>query len=390
MAKRKKKITEKRSEKTKVSFVLGSDFDNLCCTQYVSLADNPEVQTCVNTIAELVSSMTIFLMKNGKDGDERLVNALSRLVDIEPMPNMTRKTWMTAIVNNLLLYGKGNSVVLPHTYGGYFQSLEPISAGRVQFMPINYRDYRVVIDGTERRPDDVLHFVFNPDKTYPWMGVGVNVLIKDIANNLKQARKTEKAFMESKWKPSVIVKVDAMIDEFSNPEGRRKILDDYVRSQEIGEPWLVPGEQFQVEQIRPLSLADLAIDATMEIDKRTIASIFGVPPFVLGVGTYNRDEWNKFINTRIHGIAQIIEQELTKKIIESDEWFFRMNIWKLFDYDLATTTSVMTALADRGFADGNEVRDKVGLCPREGLNQLKVLENYIPADMSGNQKKLIQ
>ena len=384
--KKEKKGTEKRS----VGFVLGSDFDSLCTGRYVSLADNPEVQTCVSTIAELVSSMTIFLMKNGKDGDERIVNALSRLVDIDPMPYMTRKTWMTAIVNNLLLYGKGNSIVLPHTYQGYFESLEPISAGRVSLIPKSYRDYRIQIDGKERRPDDVLHFVFNPDKTYPWMGRGVNVLVSDIANNLKQARATERAFMESKWKPSVIVKVDAMIDEFSNPEGRRKILDDYVRSQEIGEPWLLPGEQFQVEQIRPLSLTDLAIDATMEIDKRTIAAIFGVPAFVLGVGTYNRDEWNKFINTKIHGIAQIIEQELTKKIIESNEWFFRMNIWKLFDYDLATTTNVMTALADRGFADGNEVRDKIGLGPREGLNELKVLENYIPADMSGNQKKLVQ
>lgn len=384
------KKVNKGAEKRSVSFVLGSDFDNLCTGRYVSLADNPEVQTCVNTIAELVSSMTIFLMKNGKDGDERIVNALSRLVDIDPMPYMTRKTWMTAIVNNLLLYGKGNSVVLPHTYGGYFESLEPISASRVSFIPKSYRDYRIVIDGKERRPDDVLHFVFNPDKTYPWLGKGVNVLVSDIANNLKQARTTERAFMESKWKPSVIVKVDAMIDEFSDPEGRRKILDDYVRSQEIGEPWLLPGEQFQVEQIRPLSLADLAIDSTMEIDKKTIASIFGVPAFVLGVGQYNRDEWNKFINTKIHGIAQIIEQELTKKIIASDEWFFRMNIWKLLDYDLGTTVNVMTALADRGFVDGNEVRDKIGLQPRDGLNELKVLENYIPSDKSGDQKKLIQ
>lgn len=390
MAKRKKKPTEQRRSST--AFVFSADFDDLCVSEYTSLADSPEVQTCAFTIAELISSMTIHLMKNGKNGDERIENALSRKVDIDPIQTMTRKTWMTSIIMNLLLYGKGNSIVMPHTYNGYIQSLEPISASRVALIPKenSFRDYYVQIDGKLKKPEDVLHFVYNPDRVYLWKGRGVNVLVSDIANSLKQARKTEKAFMESKWKPSVIVKVDAMASNFKTAEGRQKILDSYVKSQEIGEPWLIPSEQFQVEQIRPLSLTDLAIDSTMELDKRTIAAIFGVPPFILGVGNYDRNEWNKFINTKVHSIAQIVEQELTKKLILSEEWYFRMNIWKLLDYDLATTASVMNSLADRGFANGNEVRDKVGLVPREGLDEYKVLENYIPIDMSGNQKKLVQ
>lgn len=205
---------------------------------------------------------------------------------------------------------------------------------------------------------------------------------------MKQASATEKGFMQSKWKPSVIVKVDAMTDEFAGPEGRKRLLEDYVQGSEAGEPWLIPAEQFSVEQIRPLSLADLAINDTVQIDKRAVAAILGVPSFLLGVGTYNQQEWNNFIQNTIRPIALSIQQELTRKLIISPKMYIRFNTLSLMDWDLTQIYQVYGGMYDRGIVTGNEVRDRIGIDPREGLNDLKVLENYINLQDIGKQKKL--
>ena len=175
-----------------------------------------------------------------------------------------------------------------------------------------------------------------------------------------------------------------------NLEGRQKILDDYVKSAEVGQPWLIPGEQFQVEQIRPLSLADLAIVDTIELDKRAVASILGVPPFVLGVGDYNQKQWNNFIQTVIRPICVAIAQEMTKKLILNERWYLRFNTYSLLDWDVTSISQVFGVLYDRGIVTGNEVRDRLGLDPRDDLDQLLVLENYIPIDKAADQLKLAQ
>ena len=392
MSKRKRQTREtSASQAAKLSsFGIWLKDGDICCPGYTKLSDCPEIVTGCLRIAELIGSMTIYLMSNTEAGDIRIQNELSYRIDIAPCRNMTRSQWMTAIVMNLLLYGKGNSVVVPHTHQGYLESMEPISASRVAFLPAgnSYRDYQILIDGVPRNPDDLMHFVYNPDPVYPWMGHGTMITLRDIANNLRQAQRTENAFMASEWKPGLIVKVDGLTEEFASPEGRQKLLDTYINPATPGQPWIIPSEAFSVEQIRPLSLSDLAIKDTVELDKKTVASVLGVPAFLLGVGTFNRDEWNNFIQTKVRAIALNIQQEMSRVLITSPKWYLALNFWSLMDYDLKSMSDILLAGSDRGYVNGDEWRDRMHMAPA-GLKEYKVLENYIPADMSGQQKKLV-
>ena len=363
-------------------------YEALTCTGYTSLSHCPEIVAAVGTIAQLVGSMTIYLMQNTDAGDVRVKNELSRKMDIEPAKNMTRSTFVQWIVRTLYLEGNGNAVVWPRTWRGYLEDLRPVPPGWVSFTTNSPWDYTVNFGGTAHDPESVLHFVLNPNANYPYMGDGYRVVLKDIANNLKQAAATEKGFMESKWKPSLIVKVDALTEEFASPEGRKKLLDSYINTAQAGEPWMIPAEQFSVEQVKPLSLTDLAISDMVTLDKRTVAAILGVPAFVLGVGDFQRDAWNNFISTTIMPLAQVIEQELTKKLLISPELYFKFNSRSLYSYDISTLSAVADDQYIRGIMTGNEVRDWLGLSPRENLDDLVILENYIPRGMIADQSKL--
>lgn len=389
MSRTKQKKVEKRCA-NQVAFVL-SDGD-ICVPGYTSLDRNPEILTACRRIAELIGSMTIHLMANTERGDVRVVNELSRVIDIDPMPTMTRSLWMQSIVMTMLLYGRGNAVVVPHTHLGYLESLEPIAASRVQLLPVgaSYRDYQVLIDGVAKKPGNLLHFVYNPDKIYLWKGAGVTISLMDVANNLKQAAATQKAFMGSEYKPSIIVKVDALTEEFSSPAGRQKLIDSYIKPETPGQPWIIPADQFSVEQVKPLTLADLAINDSVELDKRTVASVLGVPPFLLGVGGYDRMAWNSFVQNTIRPLALSIAQEMTKKLILSPKMYLRFNVRSLMDFDLNSLYSVYGGLSDKGIVTGNEVRDIMGMPPIDGLDELRILENFIPVDRIGDQKKLEQ
>jgi HK97 family phage portal protein len=182
--------------------------------------------------------------------------------------------------------------------------------------------------------------------------------------------------------------VDGLTEEFASKEGRKKLREQYLDSSESGEPWFIPAEAFSVEKVEPLNLNDLAIKDSITLDKQTAAAIVGVPAFIVGAGKFDADEFNNFIRMIVLPIAQAIQQELTRKLLISPNWYFRFNPRSLYAYSVTDIAEVTCNLTERAIIDRNEARDWIGYNPREGLSELSILENYIPYAKIGEQKKL--
>lgn len=390
MSKKKRKMQHKtRADPAKtVAFCNLQNWELLSVSGYTPLSKNPEIMAGVNAIANLIGSMTIQLWANTTKGDQRIKNALSRKIDIEVNGIQTRTALMSSIVRTLLLEGAGNAIVWPKTEGGLIEGLYLVPPSQVAIVPDGYYNYKLYISGVEVQKEDYIHVVLNPNPEQPYKGTGYTAELRRLAKSLGQSMTTKDAYLESKWKPSIIVKVDGMTEEFASKDGRQALLEKYVESGEAGQPWLLPADGFDVEVVKPLSLTDLAIKDGMELDKRTVASILHIPPFLLGVGKFDAAEWNNFISTTVRQICTVIEQAYTKALIISPDWYLKFNYRSMLDYDIQTLSTVGANLYTRGIMDGNEVRDWIGLSPKEGLDDLVILENYIPAGMIGDQKKL--
>jgi HK97 family phage portal protein len=391
MGKKKKKNIRAKPEKQSGVFVYsGATFaDFLLPSGYIKMSDNPEVRIAVDKIADLVSNMTIHLMENTNKGDKRIKNELSRKIDINPCRHMTRKTWLYKIASDLLLFGDGNSIVFPVLKDGLLEELKPLV---MQDVGYNYDDedgeYSISYRGVTYSSDEILHFAINPSPRYPWKGTGYRVVLGDLIQNLKQANKTKGEFMRGGYMPNVIIKVDAMNEDMATEAGREQIKKKYLGEAKPGEPWIIPTELIDVQSVKPLSLEDIAINPSVEIDKKTVAGILGVPAFFLGVGEFNKDEYNNFVDTRIMSIAQIIAQTLTRDLLYSPNLYFKLNPRSLYAYNLNDMVTAGTAMIDRNAMRRNELRDWVGMDPDDEMEELIALENYIPVAKLGDQKKL--
>ena len=387
------KARDKPTGKTRTAFLIGANeaHDILAPMGFKPLSRNEVVLRCAHKIADTVSDMTIMLMENGEYGDTRVRNELSKKLDVYPNRDMTRKNFIYRIVSDMILYG--NAVVLPTYDGTMLDDLTLLPASSVIIDNAGYTSgYYVLYNGKAYDSEEVLHFPLSPEDTKPFRGMGFAPQIYDTVRNLLQAEATKTGFLKSKWKPSIVISINADTEELQDPEKRRKILGSYADETDRGEPWLIPAGELDIKTIQPLTLQDLAIQDSITLDTRSIASACGIPPFLVGVGDFNKDAYNHFISSTVMGFAQIIQQEMTRKLLYAPQWYFKFNPKSLMQYSLAEKSAYVLNMVNGGMLSRNEGRGEFDYSPSDaaGMNDYALLENYIKVGDISKQKKLEQ
>lgn len=373
-----------RASPTSVSAITINSPGVVTIPGYHLLSDAPEVSAAVGIIAGLIASMPLHLMENTKKGDVRVRDQLSRKIDIDPWTLGTRSTWMQWIVETMLT--EGEAVVIPRTAGGLITDLAP-APGATLYRPTGSETYYARYKGIDYDADSILHFRFRPDPDYPWKGIGPEIQLQQVVDSIIQTAQTKTSYMSSEYKPPLIFGVNAETP-LSDPKERSKFVKKYLTRTDPNEPLVIPGDLMSIHQVKPLSLTDLAIKDGMELDKKTVATVYEIPPFLLGVGTFSKDEYNRFISGPLMRICKVIEQELTKKLLLSPDRYWRFNPRALYAYSLQELSTIAKTMRDSGLMTGNEARNWIGLPPKDGLDELVMLENYIPTARLGDQSKL--
>lgn len=379
-----KKRAQQRSNPVGVTAITLNSPGILSNLGYHMLSEAPEVAAAVWIIADLISSAPIHLMENGPSGDTRINDALSRKIDVDPWSLGTRQTWVHWIVETELT--QGEAVVIPRLAEDRIADLIPAPDAMVS-RPAGSQSYQASYKGIDFDADDILHFRLRPDPFQPWRGIGPKIQLQQVVDSIIQTADTKTAYMSSEYKPPIVIAVNSD-SPLSDENARSKFVQAYMKRKDKSEPLVVPADLMNFSQMKPLSLTDLAIKDGVELDKKTVASIFGIPPFLLGVGAFNKEEYNAFISRTIIPICRGIEQELTKKLLYSQERYFRFSTRRLYAYSLQELSQISLNMRNAGLMTGNEGRNWLDLPPKDGLDELVMLENYLPADRLGDQKKL--
>lgn len=370
---------------TGISLTDSDGWREILCSGYRPVMECPTIRRCVDVYAHMIASMTIRIMKNGDKGDERIKDGLSRVIDINPMPRVSRVNWLTLLVRIMLT--RGNAFVLPVYRAGFLSELKILPPGETSLIQLDDADYRVQWRGISYTPDAVLNFVFEPDENRFYIGKGWSAHLGDVVKSIN-ATNAAKLSVQSSPFPSLIVKVDGFSSELQTAEGRDRLADKYIVNKQAGKPLMIQADAFDVQQVKPLSLTDLAIKDSVELDLKSAAALTGIPAFELGVGSYNADEHRKFISTSVMYVAQIIQQTLTDGLLYAPDRYISLNPMSLMAYDMTTLVNNGKEMVDRNALTRNEWRGMIGFAPREDMEQKLILENYIPEEKAGDQKKL--
>ena len=289
------------SRMTWLDFVAQPDADEL--TRSIALATSAYCFTAVSYRWRTISEPPLGVIRETADGPEVVGNHPLEVLLQEPSPDYDMGELQALTEGYRLLTGAALWVRMRASEGGPVVRFVPYSGDQFVTEAADGRIYgRFHVDTGHGRktylPEDVVHFrEINPTS---WRS---NLSATDVAlsqlNVAHQIARTVKNFMRNAMFPGGVVSPDASWnpdeDEFQQYTDRIKAW--HAGPANAGDPLvLLGGTKFSGTSLR---LKDLLPDELLDRIEATVASVYGIPPVVLGwlVGLRN-SPWSQMSEAR--------------------------------------------------------------------------------------------
>jgi HK97 family phage portal protein len=323
-----------------------------------SLLSIPAAYRCVQIIADSIASLPVHAVRNGRE----LADTPSILFD--PSPGESRVDTVAALVTSLVMTGNAYALVAERDRNGFAQSIVVLSPDAVNVR----QDAGLVtytIGGNEYDSEDVVHV---RGMTLPGhiRGLGpLDVQRRSLGIAIAGEDYASEMFVSGSI-PSGVIKVEAELTREEAETIKNRFVAAHGGRQRS--PALISGGMSY--EALGFSAADLELLSSRMFNAQAVATIFGVPGFLIGIGsgdskTYSnvQQDSQAFVRWTLRPHMAKIEAALSSLLPRGQE--ARFNIDALLRTDTLSRYQAHEIALRSGFMTPNEVRELEHLDPLE-------------------------
>ena len=336
------------------------------------------VYACVRLLAESVAQLPLHLYRvSDHDGQEKAKDhPLYKILYREPNPEMTRFSYIEAVMTHLLLWGNSYSQIIRdgknNVLGLYPLLPENVEIDRTESGELYYiyHAYTNEVPGEKNKDvifqrDEVLHI---PGLSFNGLvGFSPIAMMKNALGTTMAVEKYGSAFFKNGAQPAGVLEHPGVLKD------PQKIRDNWTRA------YGGPGNAHKVAvleegmQYKPISLPpeDSQFLSTREFGVEEICRIFRVPPHLvqdLKRSTFNNIEHQgiSFVQYTLMPWLARIEQAIVKDLLMEDEkelFFPKFNVDGLLRGDYKSRMDGYSIGISTGIISPNEARRKENMPP---------------------------
>lgn len=363
----------KRNKEPKYNNYVGSNFAPLLYSGSSFNSDRSmnlsTVYRCVNVISDSISQLQIDIFRvdsNGykvKDYNHNLFRVLNK-----PNERMSRFTWMSLIIQSMLLYGNAYALILrdsnrqpkqlifiPHQYVTIVEQTKNSLIDPVKYQISGYEN---LIDSK-----DMLHFI-----NYTYNGVYGISTIEFAKNSLGLAHDSEqhaRNFFQKGCGIGGILKSSTML----GPEQKKKIKADWEQSHTSinGNTNAMVVLEANLDFVpMTVSAKDAQLLESRLFNITTICQFFGVSPvkcFDYSKSSYNTLEQANlsFLTDTVSPLIQKLELEMERKLCGEEKIDIKFNVSELLRTDKSSQAEYFSKMFQNGSMTINEIRKELDL-----------------------------